>query len=118
MKLRPLQSTIKHPPTEYSEAKVAPALLAALPALMPLLEKAMDPNVINAIGDQPTKLLDKVQSGLLNLNKEQYRHLEAIIPKGVNADDIVKQMLGAINTYTAISHMPQPMPSSPTRRPT
>ena len=107
LKLRPLESTIKNPPTVYSEAKIAPALLAALPALMPLLEKALDPNVINAIGDQPTKLLDKVQNGLLNLNKEQYRHIEAILPKGVNADDVIKQMLGAINTYTAVTHLPE-----------
>ncbi len=106
LKLHPLESTIKNPPTVYSEAKIAPALLAALPALMPLLEKAMDPNVINAIGDQPTKLLGKVQDGLLNLNKEQYRHIEAILPKGVNADDAIKQMIGSINTYNAISALP------------
>jgi hypothetical protein len=90
LKLRPLESTLKNPPTPYSEAKIAPALLAALPALMPLAEKALD--------------------GIQNMNKEQNRHIEAIIPKGVNMDEALKQMLQSINTYNAISHLQQPAP--------
>jgi hypothetical protein len=86
LKLRPLESTLKNPPSPYSEAKIAPALLAALPALIPLAEKALD--------------------GIANLNKEQNRHIEAIMPKGVNADDAIKQMITAINTYNAITNLP------------
>lgn len=113
-KLRPMEATLKHPPTVYSEAKIAPALLAAIPALMPLAEKAMDPNVINAIGDQPNKLLGTVQNGLLNFNKEQYRHIEAMMPKGVNMDDVIKQMIGSISAYNMITHMqPQAAPMQP-----
>lgn len=85
LKLRPMESTLKNPPTAYSEAKIAPALLAALPALIPLAEKALD--------------------GIQNMNKEQNRHIEAIIPKGINTDEALKQMLQSINTYNAVSHL-------------
>jgi hypothetical protein len=111
--LKPMAASLSHPPTVYSEAKIAPALLAALPALMPLLEKAMDPNMINAIGDQPNKLLNTIQNGFLNMNKEQNRYLEAILPKGVNLDDALKQMIGSINTYNAVTHMPGTTPAQP-----
>ncbi|HYC30309.1 MAG TPA: hypothetical protein VEB42_15850, partial [Chitinophagaceae bacterium] len=96
MKVRPLEATIKNPPTVYSEAKIAPALLAALPALIPLAEKA-----IGAIGD---------------MNKEQNRHIEAIIPKGVNMDDALKQMLQSINTYNAVAAL-QPQAGIPAQQP-
>jgi hypothetical protein len=51
-------------PPQYSEAKIAPALLAALPALMPVIEKALNPETINALGDLGTKPIKAVQDFL------------------------------------------------------
>ena len=90
LKLRPLESTLKNPPTVYSEAKIAPALLAAIPALIPLAEKAIDM--------------------LGGMDKERNRNMEAMLPKGVNMDEALKQMLQSVNTYNAVSHLQQPAP--------
>lgn len=90
LKLRPLESTLKNPPTVYSEAKIAPALLAALPALMPLAEKAID-----ALG---------------GMDKERNRFIESMLPKGVNMDEALKQMLNSVNTYNVVSNVQQPAP--------
>jgi hypothetical protein len=64
----------------YSEAKIAPALLAALPALMPLIEKIASPEMINAIGEQPVKLFNAVADAGLKNSKQEYDHLEKINP--------------------------------------
>jgi hypothetical protein len=64
----------------YSEAKIAPALLAALPALLPLIEKIASPEMINAIGEQPLKLFNAVADAGLKNSKQEYDHLEKINP--------------------------------------
>jgi hypothetical protein len=53
------QSRARTSNNQYSETKFAP-LLAALPALMPLVEKVASPEMVNAIGDQPGKGLKAI----------------------------------------------------------
>jgi hypothetical protein len=80
---------------QFSEAKIAPALLAALPALMPLLEKALNPDTIKAIMENvdPTKLIGAVTESIGTLgklgmeNQKQLQdHLERLNPGVKNAE--------------------------------
>ncbi|MEM9820550.1 MAG: hypothetical protein AAF985_05740 [Bacteroidota bacterium] len=64
----------------YATAKVAPALLAALPALAPLLGKVLDPKMINAIGNQPVKLFKAIGDAVLKMDQQEMQHLENINP--------------------------------------
>lgn len=60
--------------TIYSEAKIAPAILAALPALIPLAEKLLNPDTIKAIMDNsPHNMAAKA-------NDQIRQHLERIMP--------------------------------------
>lgn len=79
---------------KYSEAKIAPAVLAALPALMPVLEKVLNPQMIEAIGNQPTKLFKAVGDTLLKMDEQEIKHLEAINPGVDSADDLAKLLQG------------------------
>ena len=87
---------------EYSHAAIAP-LLAALPALMPLLEKVLTPETIKAVLDHtdPTKIIGAVKEtvtevGKLGLehDKQEMEHLRALNPMGVHGavDDLLKDM--------------------------
>ena len=89
--------------TEYSRASIAPALLAALPALAPLLEKVLTPETIKAVLEHadPTKIIGAVTDGLkeigklrLEHDKQENEHLRALNPMGVHApvDDLLKEM--------------------------
>ncbi|MEM6698824.1 MAG: hypothetical protein AAF599_10540, partial [Bacteroidota bacterium] len=64
----------------YSEAKIAPALLSALPALAPMVQKLVSPEMINAIGDQPLKLFKMIGNGIMKLNQQEMEHLERLNP--------------------------------------
>lgn len=80
--------------SRYSQAKIAPALLAALPALMPVLEKVLSPDMINAIGEQPVKLFNAIADAGLKHTQQELNHLEKINP-GVDDpafDQIVASM--------------------------
>ena len=79
---------------KYSEAKIAPALLAAIPALMPIIEKALDPKIIEAIGNQPVKLFKAIGDTVLKMDEMELKHLEAINPGVDSADDIAKLLQG------------------------
>lgn len=76
----------------YSEAKIAPALLAALPALMPVLEKVLSPDMIKAVGEQPVKLFNAIAEAGLKHTKQELEHLEKINP---GVDDPAFDMLVA-----------------------
>lgn len=69
-----------HKRMRYSEAKVAPALLAALPALLPVLEKVLSPDMIKAIGEQPVKLFTAIADAGLKHTQQELQHLEKINP--------------------------------------
>ena len=71
---------IKSTKSSYSEAKVAPAVLAALPALAPLIEKALDPKTIDALTGQPRKLLKAVTDAVMQWDKQEMEHLERLNP--------------------------------------
>jgi hypothetical protein len=90
-------------PEEYSRAAVAPALLAALPALIPLLEKVLTPETIKSILEHtdPTRWVGAVTDGIkeigkvgLDFDKQSNEHLRALNPMGVHApvDDLLKSM--------------------------
>jgi hypothetical protein len=77
-----------------SEAFVAPALLAALPALMPLLQQVLSPETIKNVLQtvDPNRLLATITSGLVDLGKlgaqiqqQEMQHLERLNP-GVTND--------------------------------
>ncbi len=85
----------------YSHAAVAPALLAALPALMPLLEKVANPETIKALLEHasPAKVIGAVTDSIkevgklgLDFDKQSNEHLRALNPMGVHApvDDLLK----------------------------
>ena len=76
----------------YSEAKIAPALLAALPALMPVIEKVLSPEMINAVGEQPVKLFNAIADAGLKNTKQELDHLEKINP---GVDDPAFDMIAA-----------------------
>ena len=87
----------------YSHAAVAPALLAALPALMPLLQQVLNPETVQALLGHlaPDKLIGAVtdsvtQIGRLGLehNKEENEHLRALNP-GVD-DPALDQLLAGM----------------------
>jgi len=93
----------------YSTAFFAPALLAALPALQPLLEKVLTPETIKAVLDHtdPSKIIGAVTDSVkeigklgLDHDKQENEHLRALNPMGVHApvDDLLKEMGFAAST--------------------
>lgn len=85
----------------YSEAKIAPALLAALPALMPILEKVLSPDMIKAIGEQPIKLFNAIADAGLKHTQQELQHLEKINP-GVN-DAAFDNIVNSMNVKSAVT---------------
>lgn len=84
-----------------SEAKVAPALLAALPALMPVLEKVLSPDMIKAIGEQPLKLFNAIADAGLKHTQQELQHLEKINP-GVD-DPSFDNIVNSMSVKSAVS---------------
>ncbi|OEK08222.1 hypothetical protein A8C32_01800 [Flavivirga aquatica] len=80
--------------SNFSKAKVAPALLAALPALMPVIEKALNPELIEAVGNQPVKLFKAIGDAVLKMDEQEIKHLEAINPGVDSANDISTLLQG------------------------
>ena len=87
---------------EFSEAKVAPALLAALPALMPIIEKVLNPETMKAIMENvsPAKLVGAVSESVANFakiglegDKQLQEHLERLNP-GVKNPELYKLLEG------------------------
>ncbi|MFZ6012345.1 MAG: hypothetical protein ACOYXT_18525 [Bacteroidota bacterium] len=69
----------------YSEAKIAPALLAAMPALMPLLQQVLTPETIGRVLDAPQRMVGAVTDSLVNLGRvgiesheQDLRHLREL----------------------------------------
>lgn len=72
---------------EYSEALFAPALLAALPALMPLLKQVVSPENVKTIIDAPAKHTGMIINGLKDFAKlgiqsheQDLKHLRELNP--------------------------------------
>jgi hypothetical protein len=95
----------------YSHAAIAPALLAALPALMPLLEKVLTPETMKAILDtaNPTKIIGAVTDSVkeigklgLDFDKQSNEHLRALNPMGIHAP--VDDLLAGMGLATSLSH--------------
>ncbi len=94
----------------YSHAAIAPALLAALPALMPLLEKVLTPETMKAILDtaNPTKIIGAVTDSVkeigklgLDFDKQSNEHLRALNPMGIHAP--VDDLLAGMGLATSLS---------------
>ena len=71
---------------KYSEAKVAP-LLAALPALMPLLQQVLTPETIGRLLNQPQEMLNAVTGSVermgrlgIQSHEQDLQHLRALNP--------------------------------------
>ena len=92
----------------FSEAKVAPALLAAIPALMPILEKVLNPETMKSIMENlsPAKLIGTVSDAVANFakigledRKNLQEHLERLNP-GVANPELYK-LLESLSTGEA-----------------
>ncbi|UII31263.1 hypothetical protein LVD17_23510 [Fulvivirga ulvae] len=90
-----------HRRPRYSQAKIAPALLAALPALMPVLEKVLSPDMIKAIGEQPVKLFNAIADAGLKHTQQELNHLEKINP-GVD-DPAFDNIVNSMSVKSAVS---------------
>lgn len=73
--------------TKYSEAKIAPALLAALPALLPLLQQVLSPETIGKVLDSPQKMIGAVTDSITKIGElgiasreQDLAHLRALNP--------------------------------------
>ena len=92
-----------------SEAQVAPALLAALPALMPILQQVLTPETVQSLVDAPTKHVGTLINGAKDIAKigiesaeQDLRHLRELNP-GVNdpaLDALLASMSLGINEMT------------------
>ena len=75
------------PAPVYSEAQFAPALLAALPSLMPILQQVLNPQTIGAVLDAPAKHTGMIIDGIKDFAKlgiqsheQDLQHLRALNP--------------------------------------
>lgn len=89
---------------KYSEAKIAPALLAALPGLMPLLQQILSPETIGKVLDHPQKMIGAVTDSIAKLgelgiasHEQDLQHLRAIHPDiGPPVDGLLESFSMAI----------------------
>lgn len=88
--------------SRYSEAKVAPALLAALPALMPLLQQVLSPQTVQSIVEAPQRMTGQIINGItdfarlgLQADQQLNDHLRALNP-GVD-DPALHQLLAGMS---------------------
>ncbi|WP_028067994.1 hypothetical protein [Solirubrobacter soli] len=88
---------------QYAQAAIAPALIAALPALIPLVEKALNPDTLKAIGQiTPT--------GQANAANEAVRqHLERILPSSDTSQ--IYQLLALLATQESVHSLSAVMPA-------
>jgi len=100
--------------SEYSHGMIAPALLAALPALMPILEKAMNPETINAVlsnvGPKATlgAVADAVKDiGGLNVeaHKNMLDHIQNIMPSS-DTSPMLNHLLAVSESLSEPSILP------------
>lgn len=93
---------------QFSEAKIAPALLAALPALMPIIEKVLNPETMKAIMENvsPAKLMGTVTDAIgsfaklgMEDSKQLQEHLERLNP-GVKNPELYR-LLESLSTGEA-----------------
>jgi hypothetical protein len=106
------------PPTVHlSQAQVAPALLAALPALLPLLQQVLTPQTIQSVLQvaDPNRLLGTITNGLQQLGQmgaqiqqRELEHLEQLNP-GTGNQELI-QLLEGMSLSTGLA-------KSVTRRP-
>lgn len=89
-------------PPVYSEAQIAPALLAALPALMPILKQVLNPQTIQAVLQAPTQHTSMILDGIkdfaklgLQSHEQDLQHLRALNP-GV-ADPALDALLASMS---------------------
>ncbi len=81
--------------SQYSEAKVAPALAA----LIPMLQKVLSPEVMKSIIESPNKMLNTIIDGTAKLDKQDMEHLEKLNP-GVD-DPSVERILAGMSLMLA-----------------
>ncbi len=98
----------------YAEAQAAPAVLAALPKLLPLLQNALTPETIGAIaeGISPAKLTGVVLDGLkevakigLRAQEQELEHLRKLNP-GVDDPGFDQLLLSKSTSVSLRDHGP------------
>jgi hypothetical protein len=90
----------------YSEAQVAPALLAAIPALMPLLRQILSPQTVQSIIQAPERMTGQIINGItdfarlgLQADQQLQEHLRSLNP-GVD-DPALHQLLASMSMMSA-----------------
>jgi hypothetical protein len=73
---------------QYSQAQVAPALLAALPALMPILRQVLSPQTVQSIIQAPERMTGQIINGIsdfarigLQADQQLNEHLRNFLPE-------------------------------------
>lgn len=73
---------------QFSQAQVAPALLAALPALMPVLQQVLSPQTVQSIIQAPERMTGQIINGIsdfarigLQADQQLYDHLHRFLPE-------------------------------------
>lgn len=86
----------------YSQAQVAPALLAALPAIMPLLQQVLSPQTVQSIVQAPERMTGQIINGItdfarlgLQADQQLNDHLRQLNP-GVD-DPALHQLLAGMS---------------------
>jgi hypothetical protein len=99
----------------YSQQMIAPALLAALPALLPLLEKVMNPQTINAVLSNvgPKATIGAVADAIKDigsLNIQAYQNILDHIQKNMPSSDTTP-LLNHLLAITESLSIPTILPS-------
>jgi hypothetical protein len=99
----------------YSQAFIAPAVLAALPALMPLLQQVLTPETVKTLIQtaDPTKVLGMVSQGIQELaklglqgQKQEMEHLEKLNP-GTATPDLIQLLEGMGLSTSMATQLPR-----------
>jgi hypothetical protein len=96
---------------DYSQAMIAPALLAALPALMPVLQQVMSPENIKTLVDAPQKMTGQVINGVLDMAKlglqateAEREHLRKLNP-GVDDPALMQLLMSMSQGFAAAQRL-------------
>jgi len=82
-------------PYHSESLAISPAMLTSL---IPVIEKVLSPETINAIGDQPVKLFKAIGDSFLKMNQQEMEHLERLNP-GVD-DPTILPLLNSMSIPT------------------
>lgn len=83
----------------YAEAKVLPAVLGALTAVAPLLEKVLSPEVMKSVVESvsPTKMLSTLVDAIRGMSERELQHIEMLMPNTDHVLGSAERILGQMS---------------------